>query len=90
MERRVCKLLFFLAVIVSFASVKNGSARLAPPVQQHHPTDSLTKVADRAVSERVSGIPCDVLNIKKLEPQWYSVTLQVNEWWGQCTNDSIR
>jgi hypothetical protein len=54
------------------------------------PADSLNKVAGRAVSGRVSGIPCDVLNIKKLEPQWYSVTLQVNESWGQCINDSMR
>lgn len=54
------------------------------------PTDSLNKVADHTVSGRVSGIPCDVLDIKKMEPQWYSVTLQMNEWWEQCTRDSIR
>jgi hypothetical protein len=50
------------------------------------PADSL----NTAVSGKVRGIPCDVQNIKKLEPQWYSVTLQVNQWWEQCTNDSLR
>src|SRR5271170_1290310 len=43
MEGRVSKLLFFLAVIVSFASVRNGSARLTFPVQRHwRETDSET------------------------------------------------
>jgi hypothetical protein len=50
------------------------------------PADSLNKLADHSGLGKVEGIPCDVLNIKKLEPHWYSVTLQMDEWWEQCTN----
>ena len=54
------------------------------------PADSLNRMADLTAPGRVSGIPCDILEIKKLEPQWYSVTLQMDEWWEQCTNNSMR
>lgn len=51
------------------------------------PADSLKKVAGRLHPGVVRGIPCDVLRIQRLEPEWYSVTLEVNEWWDQCRNE---
>jgi hypothetical protein len=37
-----------------------------------------------------SAIPCDVLNIKILEPHWYSVTQQMDEWWEQYTKQGMQ
>jgi len=45
------------------------------------PTDSLWR--SRA-SGKVSGIPCDVDGVRRLESHWYLVTLAMNEWWEQC------
>ena len=50
------------------------------------PADSLKGVTGRLHPGVVRGIPCDVLRIQRLEPRWYSVTLEVNEWWDQCRN----
>jgi len=54
------------------------------------PADSLNRVAGHAVSGRVRGIPCDVLEIQRLETHWYSVTLKMDEWWEQCRDSSVR
>lgn len=48
------------------------------------PTDSLKSMADRLHPGVVKGIPCDVLSIQRMEPDWYSITLEMNEWWDQC------
>lgn len=51
------------------------------------PADSLKTVTSRWHPGVVRGIPCDVLRVERLEPRWYSVTLEVNEWWDQCRNE---
>jgi hypothetical protein len=51
------------------------------------PADSLKGVAGRLHAGVVRGIPCDVLRIQRLGPRWYSVTLEVNEWWDRCRNE---
>lgn len=51
------------------------------------PADSLKTVTSRLHPGVVRGIPCDVLRVQRLEPRWYSVTLEVNEWWDQCKKE---
>ena len=48
------------------------------------PTDSLSTLAGKRLSGKLAGVPCDVDSVRRLERQWYSVTLSVNEWWGRC------
>jgi hypothetical protein len=48
------------------------------------PADSLQTVTSLSHPGVVQGIPCEVLRVQKLEPHWYSVTLEMNEWWDQC------
>jgi hypothetical protein len=48
------------------------------------PTNSLSAAARSRTSRKFNGIPCDVDNVRRLESQWYSVTLAMNEWWEQC------
>jgi hypothetical protein len=48
------------------------------------PTDSLSAAASRRGFGKLSGIPCDVDEVRRLESHWYSVTLSMNEWWDQC------
>lgn len=50
------------------------------------PTDSLNAETHHWNPGEIKGIPCDVLRIQKLEKRWYSVTLQMNEWWDTCRN----
>lgn len=51
------------------------------------PSDSLEGVTGRLHPQAVRGIPCDVLSVQRLEPRWYSVTLEVNEWWDNCRKE---
>ncbi len=48
------------------------------------PTDSLSASTSRHESGKLSGIPCDVDEVRRLESHWYSVALSMNEWWDQC------
>ena len=48
------------------------------------PTDSLSVPASRHSSGKFAGIPCEVDEVRRLESQWYSVTLAMNQWWEQC------
>ena len=48
------------------------------------PTDSLSAPAKSNSSGRFRGIPCDVEAVRRLENDWYSVTLGMNEWWDRC------
>lgn len=53
----------------------------------YDPTDSLSGVAkdgQRGLYKKVKGIPCEVDSVRRLENQWYSVMLGVNEWWDRC------
>lgn len=47
------------------------------------PSDILSEAAKSNSSGReFKGIPCDVDDIRRLESHWYSVTLSMNEFWG--------
>lgn len=48
------------------------------------PSDSLSLAAKSRSHGKVSGIPCDVDRVRRLEPNWYSVEFSMNEWWDQC------
>jgi hypothetical protein len=48
------------------------------------PTDSLSAAARGRAAGKLSGIPCDVDEVRRLESHWYAVTLAMNEWWEQC------
>lgn len=51
------------------------------------PADSLKALTGRLHPGVVKDIPCDVLSVQRLEPHWYSVTLEVNKWWDQCRHE---
>jgi hypothetical protein len=53
----------------------------------YDPTDSLAieAKAERWRSyKKLKGIPCEVASVRRLEADWYSVVLGVNEWWDRC------
>jgi hypothetical protein len=50
------------------------------------PADSIAADTGHQHLGRITGIPCDVLRIQRLESHWYQVTLEVDEWWEQCGN----
>jgi hypothetical protein len=57
----------------------------------YDPTDSLSdavKSGRQGTYQRYKGIPCEVESVRRLESQWYSVVLGMNEWWDRC-NSSI-
>jgi hypothetical protein len=51
------------------------------------PENSLKVVTNRPHPGFVRGIPCDVLSVQRLESRWYSVTLEMDEWWGRCRHE---
>lgn len=48
------------------------------------PTDSLSVTARYRLPGKLKGIPCDVDAVRRLERDWYSVTLSMSEWWDRC------
>src|SRR6185312_1722809 len=54
------------------------------------PADSLARAANQRAPKNIPGIPCDVLEVHRLEQHWYSVTLEMNEWWEKCKTDTVR
>ena len=48
------------------------------------PADSLAGAVGSHESKRFRGIPCDVDRVRRLEKNWYSVELSMNEWWDKC------
>ena len=48
------------------------------------PADSLSAAASNRSSGKFGGIPCNVALVRRLESHWYSVQLEVNEWWDRC------
>jgi len=45
------------------------------------PSDSLSAATKSDVPEKYSGIPCTVIRVRRLEKQWYSVVLDMNQFW---------
>jgi hypothetical protein len=45
------------------------------------PSDSLSAATRNNVPTEYKGIPCKVILVRRLEKQWYSVVLDMNEFW---------
>ena len=45
------------------------------------PSNSLAATMKSDQPRKVKGIPCTVLKIRRLENQWYSVVLDMNQFW---------
>jgi len=45
------------------------------------PTDSLSAPSKSSTPAKYKGIPCDVILVRRLEKHWYSVVLEMNEFW---------
>ena len=63
-----------------FAGVANNTVYLV-----FDPTDSLSPAARSHSPGKYSGIPCEVVVVRRLERRWYSVLLYTDEIWGNCT-----
>ena len=47
----------------------------------YDPSDSLSGATKNNVPTEYRGIPCKVVLVRRLEKQWYSVVLDMNEFW---------
>jgi hypothetical protein len=63
-----------------FAGVANNTVYLV-----FDPTDSLSPAARSHSPGKYSGIPCEVVFVRRLESHWYSVLFYTDEMWGNCT-----
>jgi hypothetical protein len=45
------------------------------------PSDSLSAATRNSVPTEYKGIPCKVILVRRLEKQWYSVVLDMNQFW---------
>ncbi len=45
------------------------------------PSDSLSAATKNNVPTQYEGIPCKVILVRRLEKQWYSVVLDMNQFW---------
>ncbi len=48
------------------------------------PADTLSAAAGRQQSGKLSGIPCDVRLVRRLESHWYAILLYTDEFWEKC------
>ena len=53
------------------------------------PTDSLSVAKSNSLGE-FKGIPCSVDDVRRLESHWYSVTLSMNEFWGNNCGTPVK
>ena len=54
------------------------------------PTDSLANAVNSTVPVRLSGIPCEVPGVSRLEKQWYAVRFFTSEDWRNCPSSPPR
>jgi hypothetical protein len=54
------------------------------------PTDSLSVAAKSHSFGEFKGIPCSVDDVRRLESHWYSVTLSMNEFWGNNCGTPVK
>jgi len=47
------------------------------------PTDVLATAAQNGSPGKFTGLPCEVLKVRRLERQWYSVRFYTDEAWGE-------
>lgn len=45
------------------------------------PSDSLSAARKKNVPTEYAGIPCKVILVRRLEKQWYSIVLDMNQFW---------
>ena len=45
------------------------------------PGDSLPHITTSELPRKIVGIPCDVVSIRRLERDWYSVVTDMNQFW---------
>ncbi len=53
----------------------------------YDPTDSLSAPTQSSVPADYKGIPCKVISVRRLEKQWYSVVLDMNQFWDKMHPD---
>ncbi len=51
------------------------------------PSDSLSATTKSGVPADYDGIPCKVILVRRLERQWYSVVLDMNQFWDKMHSD---
>ena len=51
------------------------------------PSDSLSVTTKSSVPANHDGIPCKVILVRRLERQWYSVVLDMNQFWYKMHSD---
>jgi hypothetical protein len=54
------------------------------------PSDSLSVAVKSNSYGQLKGIPCDVDDVRRLERNWYSVTLSMNEFWGNNCGTPVK
>lgn len=47
----------------------------------YDPTDSLPIISTQQPPKRIVGIPCQVVAVRRLEKNWYSVVTDMNQFW---------
>ena len=47
----------------------------------YDPTNSLSAANNGDTSAKYREIPCNVVSVRRLEKDWYSVVLDMNEFW---------
>lgn len=47
----------------------------------YDPSDSLPTRSTDEVSGKINGVPCDVVTVRRLERNWYSVVTDMNQFW---------
>jgi hypothetical protein len=47
------------------------------------PSDALASAAGNGSAGKYAGVPCEVLKVRRLENQWYSVRFYTDEAWGE-------
>jgi hypothetical protein len=61
-----------------FAGVANDSIYLV-----FDPSDALASAARTGSAGKYTGVPCEVLKVRRLENEWYSVEFYTDEAWGE-------
>ncbi len=55
----------------------------------YDPSDSLLNFSKERVYRLVSGIPCPLDRVHRLETHWYTVLFPTDSRWGDCTSSSL-
>ena len=53
----------------------------------YDPSDSLPTSGKDEPSGKINGVPCDVVAVRRLERNWYSVVTDMNEFWDSSHPD---